>query len=213
MASDAREPQLLHVLTDARGRDFAALDDALGDAGGALVRRACVAVRGLSPVGVETARLLLASDVGEIVLLDEPRDATVTPSDIGATSVLAEEHLGKPRLRSVVDALNAPRFRPAHRVSPVVRAAGPNDAHWTGDETDVRDGVRDCLSRARTFRRRLTAPDALVSAWHVDTPTLADADHTIVSAVLGNGGTHVLAAAPGLFAFARAARRPRREGR
>ena len=212
MASDAREPQLLHVLTDARGRDFAALDDALGDAGGALVRRACVAVRGLSPVGVETARLLLASDVGEIVLLDEPRDATVTPSDIGATSVLAEEHLGKPRLRSVVDALNAPRFRPAHRVSPVVRAAGPNDAHWTGDETDVRDGVRDCSDEARTFRRRLTAPDALVSAWHVDTPTLADADHTIVSAVLGNGGTHVLAAAPGLFAFARAARRPRREG-
>ena len=139
-------------------------------------------------------------------------DATVTPSDIGATSVLAEEHLGKPRLRSVVDALNAPRFRPAHRVSPVVRAAGPNDAHWTGDETDVRDGVRDCSDEARTFRRRLTAPDALVSAWHVDTPTLADADHTIVSAVLGNGGTHVLAAAPGLFAFARAARRPRREG-
>ena len=129
MASDAREPQLLHVLTDARGRDFAALDDALGDAGGALVRRACVAVRGLSPVGVETARLLLASDVGEIVLLDEPRDATVTPSDIGATSVLAEEHLGKPRLRSVVDALNAPRFRPAHRVSPVVRVVRSRRAH------------------------------------------------------------------------------------
>ena len=142
MAPDAREPQLLHVLTDARGRDFAALDDALGDAGSALVRRACVAVRGLSPVGVETARLLLASDVGEIVVLDEPRDATVTRSDIGATSVLTEEHLGKPRARSVVDALNAPRFRPAHRASPVVRAAGPNDAHWTGDETDVRDGVR-----------------------------------------------------------------------
>jgi len=204
MAPDAREPQLLHVLTDARGRDFAALDDALGDAGAALVRRACVAVRGLSPVGVETARLLLASDVGEIVVLDEPRDATVTPSDIGATSVLTEEHLGKPRARSVVDALNAPRFRPAHRASPVVRAAGPNDAHWTGDETE-------CSDEARTFRRRMTAPDALVSAWHVDTPTLADADHTIVSAVLGNGGTHVLAAAPGLFAFARAARRPRRE--
>lgn len=218
MAPDAREPQLLHVLTDARGRDFAALDDALGDAGSALVRRACVAVRGLSPVGVETARLLLASDVGEIVVLDEPRDATVTPSDIGATSVLTEEHLGKPRARSVVDALNAPRFRPAHRASPVVRAAGPNDAHWTGDETDVRDANRDangerseCSDEARTFRRRMTAPDALVSAWHVDTPTLADADHTIVSAVLGNGGTHVLAAAPGLFAFARAARRPRRE--
>ena len=33
MAPDAREPRLLHVLTDARGRDFAALDDALGEAG------------------------------------------------------------------------------------------------------------------------------------------------------------------------------------
>ena len=57
MAPDAREPRLLRVLTDARGRDFAALDDALGEAGGALVRRARVVVRGLSPVGVETAHV------------------------------------------------------------------------------------------------------------------------------------------------------------
>ena len=203
MAPDAREPRLLHVLTDARGRDFAALDDALGEAGGALVRRACVAVRGLSPVGVETARLLLASDVGEIVLLDEPRDAAVTPADIGATSVLTEEHLGKPRSRAVVEALNSRRFRPAHRESPVVRAAGPRDALWTGrGETVARDDERVSGSSSRR-------PDVLVSAWHLDTPWMADdgSSDGVASAVLEHGGTHVLAAAPGLFAFVRAARR------
>ena len=213
MAPDAREPRLLRVLTDARGRDFAALDDALGEAGGALVRRARVVVRGLSPVGVETARLLLASDVGEIVLLDEPRDATVTPADIGATSVLGEEHLGKPRARAVVEALNAPRFRPNHRESPVVRAAGrTDDALWMGEkECDEKEEDDD----ATRYASRL--PDALVSAWHVDTPQLAahapgetSGEDRIASAVLGNGGTHVLAAAPGLFAFARATRAPRR---
>ena len=203
MAPDAREPRLLHVLTDARGRDFAALDDALGEAGGALVRRACVAVRGLSPVGVETARLLLASDVGEIVLLDEPRDAAVTPADIGATSVLTEEHLGKPRSRAVVEALNSRRFRPAHRESPVVRAAGPRDAPWTGrGETVARDDERVLGSSSRR-------PDVLVSAWHLDTPWMADdgSSDGVASAVLEHGGTHVLAAAPGLFAFVRAARK------
>ena len=103
--------------------------------------------------------------LARIVLLDEPRDATVTPSRYRRHERARRGAPGKPRLRSVVDALNAPRFSSrASRVSPVVRAAGPNDAHWTGDETDVRDGVRDCsgegavqtsIDRSRRARERV----------------------------------------------------------
>ena len=95
----------------------------------------------------------------------------------------------------------------------MVRAAGrTDDALWMGEkECDEKEEDDD----ATRYASRL--PDALVSAWHVDTPQLAahapgetSGEDRIASAVLGNGGTHVLAAAPGLFAFARATRAPRR---
>ena len=197
MSADVPESRLLRVLGD--DPHAAALNHALGETGARLIRNESVAIRGLNPVGVETARLLLRSAVREIVLLDEPRDAVVTDADIRATTSFRREDLGSSRVDALLRSLTRAH---ASNGRTSVRAAGARDARWT------RERPHETRAESRAETAGLfpePVPGVLISAWHADAPGVADERADWLSRQFtALGGTHIMAAAPGLFAFVRA---------
>ena len=96
MASPSVTPRLLDLLSDTP--ELASLRYALGEAGTDRAAKSVVAIRGLNAVGVEIARLLLKSGIGEIRVVDEPHGALVTENDVAATDgVYTKTDIGKPR--------------------------------------------------------------------------------------------------------------------
>ena len=123
-------PRLLRVLEEDAA--LAALAHALGADGLARARHATALVEGCGAVGAETARLLLASGLRRLVLVDLPHalGRVVTRDDLAANALLTEADVGVAR----VDAL-------ARRLAEALAA------DLGGGERGQRSRSRGCLPR------------------------------------------------------------------
>ena len=221
-------PRLLRVLEEDAA--LAALAHALGADGLARARHATALVEGCGAVGAETARLLLASGLRRLVLVDLPHalGRVVTRDDLAANALLTEADVGVAR----VDAL-------ARRLAEALAAdlgggealaadlgAGSSDAVVASASASAsvaappplivasRESAARCVADAATRGERF---DVIVTAWHwdddddpstrrgADAATAAAFDSAVVNAhaTLPSGSPRVFACAPGALALAR----------
>ena len=159
--------------------DVAALHYALGKVGTDRTKRSTVAIRGLNPVGVEITRLLVKSGVGEIRLTD---DAEATE---GFSPLVTEADVAATDMFTRDD-IGKPRL--------TCVLANLKERH--PDKNVMKYDWLDDV-------------DVLVTAWDIESHDYVDeAKDSVSKIVVQRGGVHVLAAAPGLFAFVRATHPP-----
>ena len=220
-------PRLLRVLEEDAA--LAPLAHALGADGLARARHATALVEGCGAVGAETARLLLASGLRRLVLVDLPHalGRVVTRDDLAANALLAEADVGVAR----VDAL-------ARRLAEALAAdlgggealaadlgGGASDAFVASASASAsvaappplivasRESAARCVADAATRGERF---DVIVTAWHWDDDddpstrrgaddASAAFDSAVVNAhaTLPSGSPRVFACAPGALALAR----------
>jgi hypothetical protein len=193
MASPSVTPRLLDLLSDTP--ELASLRYALGEAGTDRAAKSVVAIRGLNAVGVEIARLLLKSGIGEIRVVDEPHGALVTENDVAATDgVYTKTDIGKPRAACFIR--NMKLDKSTTKLGLVQPSSWRADefTKGVGKEEDVEIGNDDL------------AIDVLITAWDFDSHEkyLDEQSDWLARSVIKKGGAHLLAAAPGFFAFVRA---------